>query len=423
MVSFDGYYHLICDRCDLHVAICYLKGYIGKVRTLVCKILCRQTHIGRSGFRALRLRCSAEAEIAFLIQLIADGYYRIAGYLMLCSVVDCAGIVSYDSYYHFFRDRCDLHVTVCYLKGYIAEVRTLICKILCLQAHIGCSGFRTLRLGCSDEVEIAFRIQLIADSGYFISGYLMLFSVVDLAVMVSFDGYYHFFRDRRDLHITICYIEYYFTEVFIFVLKMLFCQTHIGRSGFRTLRLGCSAEAEIAFPIQLIADGGYLIAGYHMLCSVVDLAVMVSYDGYYYCISSRSNFHVAICHRKGYIAKVCTFVFEVCCRQAHIGLSYSCTLCFCISAEAEVVLRIQYIADFRYLIAGYHMLCSVVDLAVMFSFDGYYHFIRYRRDLQLAVPSPRHNILFSFVNGSYCSFSKCCRILASVCSLCTHMDS
>ena len=160
-----------------------------------------------------------------------------------------------------------------------------------------------------------------------------------------------------------------------------------------------------------------------MLCSVVDCAGIVSYDGYYYCISSRSNFHVAISHLKGYIAEVCTFVFEVCCRQAHIGLSYSCTLCFCISAEAKVVLRIQYIADFRYFIAGYHMLCSVVDLAVMVSLDSYYHFIRYRLDAQLTVLSPRHNILFSFINGSYCSFSKCCQILASVCSLCTHLDS
>ena len=33
------------------------------------------------------------------------------------------------------------------------------------------------------------------------------------------------------------------------------------------------------------------------------------------------------------------------------------------TAEAEVVLCIQYIADFRYLIAGYHMLFSVVDCA------------------------------------------------------------
>ena len=342
---------------------------------------------------------------------------------MLCSVVDLAVMISFDGYYHFFRDRRDLHVAVCYLKGYIAEVRTLVCKILCLQPHHSRSGFRTLRLGCSDEVEIAFRIQLIADSGYLISGYLMLFSVVDLAVMISFDGYYHFFRDRRDLHITICYIEYYFTEVRTLVYKILCRQAHIGRSGFRALRLSCSDEVKIAFRIQLIADSGYHIASYLMLFSVVHRAVMVSYDGYYYCISSRSNFHVAIRYLKGHIAEVRTFVFEVCCRQAHIGLSYSCTLCFCISAEAEVVLRIQYIADSRYLIAGYHMLCSVVDLAVMVSFDGYYHFIRYRRDLQLAVPSPRHNILFSFVNGSYCSFSKCCRILASVCSLCTHMDS
>ena len=204
---------------------------------------------------------------------------------------------------------------------------------------------------------------------------------------------------------------------------MLFLQTHIGRSGFRALRLRCSAEAEIAFLIQLIADGYYRIAGYLMLCSVVDCAGIVSFNGYYYCISSWSNFHIAIRYLKGYIAEIRTFIFEVCCRQAHIGLSYSCTLCFCISAEAKVVLRIQYIADFRYFIAGYHMLCSVVDLAVMVSLDSYYHFIRYRLDRQLAVRSPLYNILFSFINGSDCSFSKCCQILASVCSLCTHLDS
>ena len=69
------------------------------------------------------------------------------------------------------------------------------------------------------------------------------------------------------------------------------------------------------------------------------------------------------------------------------------------------------------------MLCSVVDLAVMVSLDSYYHFIRYRLDRQLAVRSPLYNILFSFINGSDCSFSKCCQILASVCSLCTHLDS
>ena len=251
----------------------------------------------------------------------------------------------------------------------------------------------------------------------------MLCSVVDCAGIVSCDGYYHFIRYRCDLHITICYIEYYFTEVCIFVFKMLFLQTHIGRSGFRALRLRCSAEAEIAFLIQLIADGYYRIAGYLMLCSVVDCAGIVSFNGYYYCISSWSNFHIAIRYLKGYIAEIRTFIFKVCCRQAHIGLSYSCTLCFCISAEAKVVLRIQYIADFRYFIAGYHMLCSVVDLAVMVSLDSYYHFIRYRLDRQLAVRSPLYNILFSFINGSDCSFSKCCRILASVCSLCTHLDS
>ena len=59
----------------------------------------------------------------------------------------------------------------------------------------------------------------------------------------------------------------------------------------------------------------------------------------------------------------------------------------------------------------------------MVSFDGYYHFIRYRLDRQLAVRSPLYNILFSFIYGSDCSFSKYCQILASVCSLCTHLDS
>ena len=332
-------------------------------------------------------------------------------------------MVSFDGYYHFFRDRRDLHVTVCYLKGYIVEVLTLVCKILCRQAHHGRSGFRALRLCCSAEAEVVLRIQYIADSRYLIAGYLMLCSVIDLAVMVSFDGYYHFFRGRCDLHITICYIKCYFTEVFIFVLKMFFRQTHIGRSGFRALRLRCSAEAEITSRIQLIADGYYRIAGYPMLCPVVDCAVMVSFDGYYYCISSRSNFHVAIRYPKGHIAEVRTLVYKILCRQTHLSLSYGCTLRLGCSAEAEVVLRIQYIADSRYLIAGYLMLCSVVDLAVIVSYDGYYHFYRYRRNLQLTVLSPRYDILFSFINGSDCSFSKYCPILASVCSLCTHLNS
>ena len=76
-------------------------------------------------------------------------------------------------------------------------------------------------------------------------------------------------------------------------------------------------------------------------------------------------------------------------------------------------------AAFRYAVSVIRQGCSVIRLRIAVCRDLY----RYRRDRQLAVRSPRHNILFSFINGSYCSFSKCCQILASVCSFCTHLDS
>ena len=76
-------------------------------------------------------------------------------------------------------------------------------------------------------------------------------------------------------------------------------------------------------------------------------------------------------------------------------------------------------AAFRYAVSAIRQGCSVIRLRFAVCRDLY----RYRLDAQLTVLSPRYDILFSFINGSDCSFSKYCRILASVCSFCTHLDS
>ena len=138
--------------------------------------------------------------------------------------------------------------------------------------------------------------------------------------------------------------------------------------------------------------------------------------------TSRADRQASVLYGKLYIRKVLIRIPELPCCQAHLIGTCIGSRCFCCSAECEVICCVQRIAD-GHIIALCLVLFPVVKFCSLMASDYYRNLLGGGCDRQLAVRSPRYDILFSFINGSDCSFSKCCRILASVCSLCTHLDS
>ena len=180
------------SRADRKLSVFDLEGYLCKVGVVVCEIFRFQLHVVASGVDSLHFCVSAEGEVCFFIQRIADALHNVTSRTMLDSVVCCTSAVLGDRYGHFIRYRSDTQFAFVLLDLIVA---VFVC---CCLFDLDGIGYRALRhvghtSGCLCSCLTFYKT--VSGDCYIRSG--QRFSVISFAVTYTGQGY----RSRGDLHI------------------------------------------------------------------------------------------------------------------------------------------------------------------------------------------------------------------------------
>ena len=305
--------HSRIDRVDLLIAVRHDEGYRTEVRIDVRELAACQVHVSRSGIGPRRFSRSAEGEVSFRIQRVAD-LHIVTGHSVLSAVVIPLIIVSDDGDCRV--DRIDRLVAVSHFEGDLGEVGVLVLELFFRQAHVCGARNGLRRFSCSGEVEVSFRIQRVADL-HIVAADFVLAGVVVNRAGVTGDGHNHFVH-RRNRLVAVRYVEGYGLEVPVRVRELLRRQTHERCAVFGPGCLSCSAEVEVSFLVQRVADCQIITADL-VLISVVNRRVLMS--GNADCHIDRIDLLIAVGHVEGHRAEVRVLVRKLCCCQTHIRRS------------------------------------------------------------------------------------------------------
>ena len=103
----DRYDHFLCAGVDRQAAVHDYKLHIAEVLVVVREVFRLHFHRVEAYFRSLRFRRPVEGEIIFLVQLVGDVRYRVAGHALLRPVVRLRRAVLRDRYDHFLSAGVD----------------------------------------------------------------------------------------------------------------------------------------------------------------------------------------------------------------------------------------------------------------------------------------------------------------------------
>ena len=279
----------------------------------------------------------------------------------------------------------------------IAEVCVLVCKLLCREAHIVGAGVSAACGGISAESEVVLCVQRIAD-GNVIAGNGLLAAVILLPSGIAGDG-------DGDLIGNGSNAERAEHGIDVVVGCLGIRVESIGKLVVHAADIGDGAGHVVGRTFALneaVAGNGNRIVGER--CFVVYLAVGRGGHGNI----ALFNGERAVVHDKLNIAEVCVLVCKLLCREAHIVGAGVSAACGGISAESEVVLCIQRIADGD-VIAGDGLLGAVVGLGGGIAGDGNSH-LAYRVYNELAVDSTGDDVLAVGIDSADGILSKFCRV-------------
>ena len=282
---------------------------------------------------------------------------------------------------HHHVNRFNGLIAVRYLEGHSSEVRVLVRKLLLLQAHVRRADIRPRHFRCAVEIEVCFRVQRVADL-HVVVGDAVLFTVINVRAEVTLDGHHHV--NRFNGLVTVRYLKGHSSEVHVLVRELLLLQAHVRGTDIRPRRFRCAAEGEVLLGIQRVADL-YIIAGDAVLFTVINMLTEVALDGHHHI--NRFNGLIAVRHLKLHIPEVRVDVRELALRQAHLCRTDIRPRSSCCTAEGEVCLLIQRIADL-YLVAGHAVLLAIVGICTVMACDGHNHVNRFNG--QVAISHLKH---------------------------------
>ena len=278
--------------CQDHVPRIDRQGSVryheANVREVLCRfvreLVFRQTHRIRVRIFLGHFGCSAECEVILGVQLRCfsidlDAFYRISGYRMFVSVIHYRIRVALDRYDYrvlarfdrqcaFYR-RDHIVLGICSIFQFIGEL--VVCAS-CLRDRSGHFPFRTV---CSHESVSAYRHLVLGQRG----------SVIDLLIASTGQGHF----SRADCQGTVCYDELHVAEVSICVCELACGQTHRICVRIFLAHFGRSAECDVRFFVQAVADGLNLVAFCGLGCSVILLAVRVTNDRHGHLVTYRQD--------------------------------------------------------------------------------------------------------------------------------------
>ena len=269
-----------------------------------------------------------------------------------------------------YVDRLNYQLAVFDYESYVCEVAIGVTEVFRFQFHIIrtciCSAYAVV----SVEGEIIRCIKRIADF-YFITCYGMFFTVIICCSTMLGNSYGYV--DRLNYHLAVFDFKGYCCEVAIGVCKVFCSQFHIVGACICSAYAVVSAEGEIFFLIKVTADTCYIITIYGMFFTVISYCITVFCNRYGYI--NRFDGKLAVSHHEGYLTEVCIGICKLVFAKAHRIRACIDSLCYCGSAEGEVIRCVKFITDISYFIAGYTLFVSVIIHGCSLTGNGYHYFL------------------------------------------------
>ena len=372
----SGNGHRRADRTDRLITIRHFKGHCTKIRIRIGELFCRQTHICRSGIGLRCGCCTIEGEVVIHIVQRAVCCRGVSAHSMLSAVI-AGRIVCTDNRYRHI-DRVNGLIAIRHFKGYSAKIRIGIGKLAGSQSHLG--GARICPDSFLFTVEskvVSYIVQAIVCCRS-IPCYLVFCAIIIRGIIRTNDRHRHI--DGADLHKTIRYIKSDIGEIAAGIDKIGSTQTHLAGSGILPGNSRRSIEGEIVFRIQRIARR-YVVAFGGVILAVKVSRCIRAGNGYLNAVYRR-NLLVAVCYHEGHSTEIGVVICKLTFIQAHIFGTGIFPGRHRRSVEAEIIFRIQRIADL-YIITGDSMLFTVVLRGIVMAGNRYGHIDRI--DLLVAV--------------------------------------
>ena len=365
----DRYDHI--DRVDLLIAVRHVEDDFCKVRVLVGELSGIQTH--ECGVRVGQGRSSrsAEGEVSFLVQRIADFHIITADAVILAVIIRGIAVAG-NSHNHLVHRRDRLVTVLIHRKGHSTEVRVRIGELVSRQVHVRGAhvGLRRFRSSSEDEV-LLHVIQSGVGSGG-VAARFVLCAVVNMCIVVADDGYSRI--NRFNGLIAVCYVKGDSGEVRIRIGELVSCQAHVLSARIGLCRFCGSVEGEVILHIIQIGAGSGGVAVHGVLCAVI--RQRAARAGNRHSHVDRINGLIAVRHGKGNIGEVLIRVRELFSRQAHVRGARVGPHRFRVSAEGEVFRHVIQITVGSGGVALHFVLSTVIIRRIVRTDNGHGHIDR-----------------------------------------------
>ena len=382
----DGHCHI--HRINNQLTIHDREGYVREVGVGIGEVIRLQFHIIGTGVRSTDAIGTAEGEVSFGVELVADGYIVAANRVLLTVIGDFVAVFS-DG--HRYIDRVDSQLAVYDHEGHVREVIISIGEVSCLQLHVIRTGIRSADAGSSAEGEVILHIIQFAVRLCGVARHGMLFTIEVYFATVLGDG--NRCIDRSNGLVAIRHVEGDIGKVLVRILELFFRQAHIRGAGIRScdpqlfIHVSRTREGEVCLRVQMIADFNIITADAVFVAVIIYCAVLTG-DGHDHFVY-RYDFLITVSYVEGYRLEVIIGVGELIFSQSHILDAGIRLRCCSGSAECEVSFGIQRVADFN-IIATDAVILAVIGRRVVMSGDGH-HYID-RLDNQRTVLDDKFNI-------------------------------
>ena len=280
MVTGNRYGKFLCLRSNSQISVRYLKHDLRIVTWCSWEVVFGQTHI-------ISISVCTFGHCLAINQV--NCYTRrsiccITTYTLFCSVVlRLAVLTCYMNDKRIYR--CNFKITICYLYFNVCVVRRFRFEIICCQSHIICINIGS-NCFCNTTFFQGDTDGFIRSLRNFKSFYWLLNSIISQCLMISFYLYCYLSNNRCNIQITIDYYHFNVAVVSRFNSEIRFVQSHCVTaciSSFSHILICCiQGDCHICRCITRIST-------YWVLCTSVNLLIMISCDRYNQLIWIRSD--------------------------------------------------------------------------------------------------------------------------------------
>ena len=373
-LALDLYRHSIRDRRDFQRAVLRRDSVVVRVRALFRLVGERVSTLANV---RLASRKGIVQTFAVRERLFRARHFRYRGVAVLQrgAVVDLCQVGRGQRH----RARVDYELAVRHNKLHVREVRIRVLEVLSDPPHGVSARVRSSRsLGVLIPEVWRFAggwfVQRVADADNIILPSRMLLAVIRHGLRPALDRHNHFVRDRRDFQ-----LAFGLFDCVVVRLRAL-----VQRVGERVIALANVRPASRHVIRRAFAVSKAVAAYRHFAVrqrrAVVDLLIRSRGQRHL----ALLNHELAVFDHERHLREVRVPVREVRSLQRHVVGARVGALHFRLAVKREVFFRVQLVADVGNRVARYGLLGSVILRGASVLLDRHNHFVRGRRDFQLA---------------------------------------